>query len=350
MVNKIEAYPCHFPPTSLVSGLQMSQKKGSFDDLSAFSPVDGSGTGREKDGEEMFSVASETLSLTLEEIETIMQQNEQVLELQVDDDLRDEEEALTLKSVISSSNIDSSKSTSEAVLPSNPDTPIVESQTSLQSNKRGYDSNSSLSLLGPPLSTSPITEMADSSNPILPKAGETRIDYLLRVPELMRQAINIGSETMIAAIVNEACLPECMLKTTALQTGATGRQNITKMYCSLLSIIPDMVILIKPASLSVRVITSKVNYYGTQVFRDIQNEHLYDYLKYGSDKAGKYTNVRALAFQLEQERKQIIFRAKSFLHLILNMERTHVIKWICANRVLTIAEGPDMVSLKKKNA
>lgn len=267
----------------------MAQEKH-LDEMSTFSSIGGVGDSGKDGG----TVASDAFTFSLEDIEKIVKHHELSLDLQVDDDLRDEEEALSTKSAIESSAIKvAALNTSSAPVSS---AVATESQPGSQSNKRGFEDPV------PALATSDLitgnTSVSSTINSrqFLPMIGESRQEYLLRVPELMRKAINIGSETMIAAIVNEACLPACLLKTTALKTEVSGRENIVNLYCSLLKVVPDMVILIKPPSQDFRVITSKVNYYGTSVFRDEKNEHLYNYMKYGPDAANKVLSTHLFCF------------------------------------------------------
>lgn len=230
--------------------------------------------------------------------------------------------------------VDNAKeSASRPVKPSN-----VEQSSS--SSKRSYSTHT------PDTATADIESVRSQTSKrskIGPSEGESRVSYLTRMFTLLRGAVNAGNEEQIEAIINESCLPDCVFKTPALSTEVRGRDLIFRAYVSMLRLHPDIIMMeTAPPAIDHRVITTATTLMGTRVGNDAGNEFLYNFATHGVDPRMKFAEVRTAVLALIDAGKPISFRMKTYVHLVLNAEMTHVAKWLVVYRYVTVSEAKNI--------
>jgi hypothetical protein len=165
--------------------------------------------------------------------------------------------------------------------------------------------------------------------------SEFRLDVLLRVPKAITYCINSGDNEGLVGIIEEAFLPNCIIKTPALSKELVGRNHIIEFFLAISRSIPDFFTLVEDPFLNLRVISTLSKSFGTRINSD-RSEYLFNHLKHGRDDSNNYLEARKKARELIKEGQPIRFCSKSYVHLILNKEMTHVEKFVVARKSLRI--------------
>jgi hypothetical protein len=172
------------------------------------------------------------------------------------------------------------------------------------------------------------------------KEQETRLAYLIRSPLIISKLINSGDLVGLKELIEDICLPECSLKTSATQVELVGREYVIKFFIALNQGIPDYVAMTTSTTLNFRVVSALVRSFGTKVITTSEDS-LYDHMKHGQPKEKAFVEAKEKYEHLVREGKPVAFSSKSFLHLILNKEMTHVEKFVVARKSLKINSPPE---------
>jgi hypothetical protein len=165
----------------------------------------------------------------------------------------------------------------------------------------------------------------------------SRLDTLLQVPAAIAMCINSGDEIGLMGIIEEAFLPDCVVKTPALSKELVGRQHLKEYFFSINRAVPDFVCIVSESTLNFRVISASFKNFGTRVASD-KSDYLYDYVKHGRDHNNLFVEARDKSNALIKEGSVVRFCSRSFMHLILNKDMTHVEKYVAVRKALNILD------------
>lgn len=80
---------------------------------------------------------------------------------------------------------------------------------------------------------------------------------------------------------------------------------------------------------------------GTRIGNDAANEFLYNLATPGVliEQRTQFEDVRAAVVALMEAGQPISFRLKTYNHMVLNAEKTHIEKWIVIYRYITVSKA-----------
>lgn len=179
--------------------------------------------------------------------------------------------------------------------------------------------------------------------------SESRYEYLCRSYVHLTDALNSGDIESFKTIINNTFLPDAKIKTDKQKDFMIGRDNLWKIYIGVLHNIPDYIgtarIVKQDSELMKNIITVEVMSVGTRVnIPNHQYTELFSTLKESlllskqkNQKVvgdPKILEAKVTMARILNENKQAKFLAKSYVHLILNQEMTHV--EFCIQRLVSL--------------
>ena len=178
-------------------------------------------------------------------------------------------------------------------------------------------------------------DSANDTNPM----NDSKIDFgtdkmwrlhLLRTPKLLADAFNTGDIDTIRAIVESTCIADCVLDTSALPTGGVkGRNHIVDLFEALMYVLPDTLMVTRPAKIRNGVITSKFIFSAT-VSQPISHpkDYLFDTSKYGSKYADDSKESNMLISQMIVDCGAAQIDCKAVMALTLDPSHTSIVSVI----------------------
>lgn len=165
----------------------------------------------------------------------------------------------------------------------------------------------------------------------------SRMSFCTKLPIYITEFVNSGDEESIKQLIQEAFLPDCKMKTSALARDLVGRQYVQDFLLALIQDFPDFIMVALRPEVNARVVTTYLSCYGTRV-KSSPYQYLYDHLKFGRDESGTFVKQSYDYRSLLKEGKPIGFKQDTVMHLIMNKELTHVEKFVTQRRLVNVFE------------
>jgi hypothetical protein len=166
--------------------------------------------------------------------------------------------------------------------------------------------------------------------------NETRLEYLMRMPKLLFGCLNAGDNKSVRKLLEEAFLPDCQLRTSALGSTLTGLDKIRELFLSWFQACPDLIITHSEVEFNVRVVSCVIVSHGTRISEPV-GDYLYDDLKYDKkNKSKDFVEQRKLLQSIRKAGVFPRFRGSEFVHFIVNNELTHIENFILIRKDIKV--------------
>ena len=156
-----------------------------------------------------------------------------------------------------------------------------------------------------------------------------RLEFLkTNIPSNLIKSINTRDMNKLKVVIDDAFLPNCQLRTSAVPNEVTGRDKVYRFFESYIQSCPDVVMeYVTPMVFNVRVISFICYEKGTRSNFNI-SDHLFDHFRYGVERTPAYLSEKRKYFYLANTGLPISFETTSYVNFILNEDMTHVEKYI----------------------